>query len=192
MMADDVMQLSNQLGLKNPIIAGQSMGSAIAQDIAKRYGNQIQKIILINTFHQLTKVPEIAFELTGELQKMNLPLHYRVKSIAPWVFSSAFLSRPNQLENLIQLAEQNPHPQSLIGYTRQLEALKKFNSKSWLQEIKTPTLIIAGEEDIIAPLAGAKEVQEKIANHAELHVIPGGNASPVEQPKKIVGAIFRG
>lgn len=191
MMADDVMRLSNQLGLQNPIIIGQSMGSAIAQNIGKRYGHQIQKIVLINTFYQLTKAPEIAFELTGELQKLNLPFRYRVQSIAPWVFSSDFLAQPNQLENLIKLAEQNPYPQSLIGYERQLEAIKAFNSSTWLHEIKNPILIIAGEEDIIAPLAGAKAVQKTICANTKLEVVPGGHASPIEQPQKVVDTILK-
>ncbi|KTD66939.1 lipolytic enzyme [Legionella steelei] len=191
MMADDVMRLSKKLGLQDPIIIGQSMGSAIAQNIGKRYPDQIQKIVLINTFAYLTKAPEMAFELTGELQRMNLPLRYRVQSIAPWVFSSDFLSQPNQLETLIRLAEQNPYPQSLIGYERQLNALKEFNSGDWLSEIKTPALVIAGEEDMIAPLAGAKEVQKKIGNNTQLDVIPGGHASPVEQPQKVADAILK-
>lgn len=190
MMADDVMSLSNKLGLKKPIIIGQSMGSAIAQDIGKRYGKQIKKIILINSFDHLTKAPEMAFELTGELQRLNLPLKYRVQSIAPWVFSSEFLSRPNQLANLVKLAQDNTYPQSLIGYEHQLSALKAFNSASWLHEIKAPTLIISGKEDIIAPLAGAKKVQRKIGHNTQIIIVPGGHASPIEQPDKVVRAIL--
>lgn len=190
MMADDVMALSNKLGLKKPIIIGQSMGSAIAQDIGRRYKNQISKIVLINTFDHLTKAPEMAFELTGQLQRLNLPIAYRVQSIVPWVFSSEFLSQPNQLTNLIKIAQNNPYPQSLIGYERQLDALKSFDSRSWLHKIKSSTLIIAGEEDIIAPLVGSKEVQKNIGNNAQIVIIPGGHASPIEQPEMVVKAIL--
>lgn len=191
MMADDTMALSKRLGLKNPIIIGQSMGSAIAQNIGKRYANQVKDIILINTFDKLTKAPEMAFELTGELQRMNLPVSYRVQSIVPWVFSSEFLSQANQLANLVKLAQDNHYPQSLIGYTRQLDALKAFNSRPWLHEIKAPTLIISGEEDIIAPLAGSKEVQKGIGNNTQVVIVPGEHASPIEQPDKVIGAIFK-
>jgi 3-oxoadipate enol-lactonase len=191
MMADDVMELSKQLGLKKSIIIGQSMGSAIAQQIGKIYPERVEKIILINTFDHLTKIPEIAFDLTGELHRMNLPLSYRVRSIVPLVYSSEFLSQPNQLQNLIKLAEQNPHPQTYTGYERQLDALKSFDSRSWLHKIKIPTLIIAGEEDMIATLSGAKEVQTSIGNHTEIVVVPGGHASPIEQPKKVTDAILK-
>ncbi len=166
------------------------LGVYIAQNIAKRYRDQVKKIVLMNTFYSLTKLPEMVFELVGDFHRMNLPLVYRVRSVLPWVYSEKFLSQPNQIENLINFAEQNPHPQSLVGYERQLEALKLFESRSWLHEIKLPTLIIAGEEDIIAPVAGAKEVQNRIGNHAQMTVIPGGHASPIEQPLEVVNAIL--
>jgi pimeloyl-ACP methyl ester carboxylesterase len=191
MMANDTMQLVKKLGLQNPVIVGQSMGSAIAQNIAKRYDGQIEKIVLINTFDRLTKLPEIAFELTGELHGMNIPLRYRVQSIAPWVFSSNFLSQPNQLQKLISLAEQNPWPQSYIGYQRQLQALKNFDSRPWLNDIKTPALIIAGDEDIITTPTAAKEVQKQIGNHTRLEIIASGHASPVEQPKIVAESILK-
>lgn len=191
MMANDVMELTKQLGLKNPIMIGQSMGSAIAQQIGKNYPEQIKKIILINTFDHMTKIPEIAFELTGELHRINIALSYRVQSIVPWVYSNAFLSKPSQLKNLIKLAEQNPYPQTLIGYERQLGALKSFDSRPWLHHIKTSALIIAGEEDIIAPVAGAKEVQKSMGNATQMVVVPGGHASPIEQPNKVTDAILK-
>ncbi len=190
MMADDAMALSHQLGLKNPTIVGQSMGSAIAQEIGKRYKTKIDKIVLINTFDHLTKAPEMAFELTGELMRLNISMNYRVQSIVPWVFSSEFLSQPNQLANLIKITEDNPYPQSFVGYTNQLSALKSFDSRTWLDEIKVPALIIASEEDIIAPLAGSKAVQKGIGNNTQVVMIPGGHASPIEQPARVVDAMM--
>ena len=190
-MADDVMELVSQLGLQKPVIIGQSMGSAIAQQIGKRYPERVEKIVLMNTFTHLAKVSEITFELIGELHRMNLPLFYRVQSIVPWVYSNTFLSEPNQLKNIINLAEQSPYPQTLIGYERQLGALKSFDSRAWLDQIKTPTLIIAGEEDMIAPLSCAKEVQKAMGNPTQIVVVPGGHASPIEQPKMVADAILK-
>lgn len=190
MMADDVMALSNRLGLEKPVIVGQSMGSAIAQEIGKRYAQQIKKLILINTFAKLSKAPEIAFEFTLALHRLHLPLRYRVQSIAPWVFSSAFLAEPNQLENLIKLAEVNRYPQSLLGYAHQLSALKAFDSHSWLYKIAVAALIISAEEDIIAPLTGANSVQKGIGENTQHLILPGGHASPIEQPDKVANAIL--
>lgn len=189
MMADDTIALIRKLGLKKPIIVGQSMGSAITQSIGKRYGSEVSRLILVNTFPKLNKAPEIAFDVTGQLLPMNLPLDLKIKSIAPWVFSNDFLSDNKNIETLITMAKNNPYPQSSIGYQRQLGALKGFDSRAWLKEIKNPTLVIAAEEDLIAPLANAEEVARSIGSRAKLIKIPGGHASPVEQPQKVVELI---
>lgn len=188
-MADDVIALLHELHIEKPVIVGQSMGSAMAQSIGKRYSDVAQKLILINTFTHVEKAPEMAFALTGELQRLNVAMRYRVQSIAPWVFSSTFLSQANQLENLVKLAEDNPYPQTLSGYEGQLQALRQFNSQSWLDTIKLPTLIIAAEEDIIAPMRTAQAVHQGIDN-SKLLVIEGGHASPIEQTQKVNTAIL--
>lgn len=188
-MADDTMALIKQLGLHKPIIVGQSMGSGIAQVIGKKYPQEVEKLILINTFTHLLKVPELAFISTGELQQLNIPISYRVKSIAPWVFSNEFLSQPNQVENLIKLAEENRYPQTIDGYQGQLRALEQFDSRSWLPQVVLPTLIIAAAEDLIAPVAGAKEVNTLLGTVARFVLISGGHASPIEQPKAVIDAI---
>lgn len=189
LMADDVMAVIKTTGLKNPSIIGQSMGSAMAQSIAKRYKDEINNIVLINTFSKAYKCPLVAFELTGQLHRMNIPLKYQVQSIAPWAYSSEFLSQPSQLENLIDLAEKNPYQQSLIGYERQLEAIRIFDSRSWLHEISNPTLIIGAEEDMIAPLKCTQEVAHGIGQGAKTIIVPGGHATPIEQPEKTIQAI---
>lgn len=190
LMADDVMALIKILKIKKPVIVGQSMGSAIAQLIAKKYEKDITKLILINTFNQLTKVSEVVFDLIGNLLRIKTPLKYCVQTIAPWVYSSEFLSQPSQLQRLIDQAEANPYPQSIIGYQRQLDALKSFCSNTWLNEIKVKTLVIAAKEDLIAPLTSAQIVANSIGTKAALLMIPGGHASPIEQPLESIKAIL--
>jgi pimeloyl-ACP methyl ester carboxylesterase len=191
MMADDTMALISKLGLKKPIIVGQSMGSAITQSIGRRYSHEVSKLVLINTFSKINKAPEIAFEVTGQLLSMDLPLELRIKSIVPWVFSNEFLANNKNIETLLSTAKNNLHPQSSIGYQRQLGALKTFDSNLWLPEIKTPTLVIAAKEDLIAPQAIALEVANSIGSKPTLVMVPGGHASPIEQPQKITEAIHK-
>jgi len=191
MMADDVMSLIKVLGLKRPTIVGQSMGSAMTQSISKRYAKEINKIVLINTFYKLNKGPQITFDLLGEMMAMKLGAKYQVQALAPWAFSNEFLLQPNQLENLIKQAENNPYPQTVAGYQGQLQALKKFDSLNWLNQIASPTLIIAGEQDILAPSAEAQEIVKRIGHHAQLAMVPGGHATPIEQPRRTAQLILK-
>ena len=51
-----------------------------------------------------------------------------------------------------------------------MEALLAFNSNDFLEKILTPTLVMAGEEDILTPLSNAKSVENQLPN-ARLSVI---------------------
>jgi len=53
-----------------------------------------------------------------------------------------------------------------------------FDARPWLHEITTPTLVIAGDQDTIAPLAHSAALHEAIAG-SELFIVPGGGHSPV-------------
>ena len=68
-------------------------------------------------------------------------------------------------------------------------AVKEFDVTSELGNIKVPTLIIHGSEDMQQPLSQAKYMKEHIPN-AELVIIEGaGHATVRETPEKIWEAI---
>jgi len=190
LMADDVMALLAELGIALPVIIGQSMGSLIAQTIGKRYADRIDRLVLINTATRVQTAPLLAFELTGELQRNGqVTLEAIVQSIVPWIYSSAFLSVPGQLENLFALARENPYPPSLQTYYQQLTALKAFDSEAWLYELSMPALVIAAAEDIICPPLAGQVVADAMGDKAQFVLVPGGHASPIEQPGVLVEVI---
>jgi pimeloyl-ACP methyl ester carboxylesterase len=53
-----------------------------------------------------------------------------------------------------------------------VKAMKAFDSRRWLQQIASPTLVIAGAEDTAVPLAHAHMLAEGIRD-AQLRVIDG-------------------
>jgi pimeloyl-ACP methyl ester carboxylesterase len=80
----------------------------------------------------------------------------------------------------------NPLPMTEVGYKNQWNALSKFNSLSWLNKIKIPVKIIAGECDIISTVAESTILAKEIPN-ANLSVIAEvGHASQIEKPMEFV------
>jgi len=53
-----------------------------------------------------------------------------------------------------------------------VEAMKAFDSRSWLQPIACPTLVIAGAEDTAVPLAHAHRLVQGIPG-TQLRVVDG-------------------
>lgn len=150
-MADDTMALIDHLHLNKPHILGHSMGGTIAQTLGYKHGGKIGKIVLANTLVQMHPVNALCLKFFFTLRKMNVQVEVIIEGIAPWVFSNEYLKKRENVQKYIQSILEDPHPQSLIGQERQLEALLKFDSSNWLSKIQNQTLIIYGGEDILCP-----------------------------------------
>ena len=60
-----------------------------------------------------------------------------------------------------------------VGYTYQVSALARWSSLPWLCQLNQPTLVLAGDEDSVVPLANARLLACAIPG-ARLHVERGG------------------
>ena len=69
------------------------------------------------------------------------------------------------------------------GYAGCCHAIPKINVTARLKEIKTPTLVICGENDPGTPPAMAREIQQNLPG-AKLTLIPqAAHLSNIEQPE---------
>src|SRR5919107_4799790 len=76
-------------------------------------------------------------------------------------------NQPEKVRSVAGLIEKTPVP----GYAGCCAAIPKINVTSRLKEIKTPTLVICGNEDPGTPPAMAREIQENLPG-AKLVLIP--------------------
>lgn len=183
-MADDTIQLAQKLGLGRPHILGQSMGGAIAQIIAHKYPDEINKLMILNSAAKFNARTLKAIESLIMLRKENISLDSLVAASLPWFFSIDFMHDPENIAAYKEAALNNPYPQSIQDQERQLKALQLFNSKPWLRTIKNPTQVIAAEDDIICLLTESQQLAASIAN-AELKIVAGAHASPLEQSVEV-------
>jgi pimeloyl-ACP methyl ester carboxylesterase len=80
-------------------------------------------------------------------------------------------------------------PPSLPGYWSQLYAATGWTSWPWLQRIAQPTLVLAGSDDALVPVANGRQLAAAIAD-ARLEVIEGGDhmfllTDPVDSAKAV-------
>ena len=69
------------------------------------------------------------------------------------------------------------------------QAVNAFDVRARLSEIRTPTLVIVGEHDVMTPVKYAGYLQQHIPN-AELVVVPGaGHMAMIERPAAVSVAI---
>lgn len=184
MMADDTVSLIKALDLKRPFILGQSMGGAIAQIIARKHPEYIRKLIVLNSCAKINTRTLFALESFYHLLKENAPLEQVIEASMPWFFSSDYLADPKNIITYKELLKSNPFPPTLENLHRQFIALQQFDSRTWLQEIQTPTLVIAAQEDICCLVQESEEFAYHLPN-AQLAYLAGGHSSPIENPSKV-------
>lgn len=188
-MAQDTMKIVNALDLKHPIILGQSMGGTIAQTIARDYGNDIQKLIILNSSTIINQRTQMVLSSLLKLYEEKAAFDTLIEASMPWFFSAHYLADPKNIAAYKEICMNNPYPPSPAILRRQLQALNNFNSHLWVNNIQMPTLVIASEDDIVCLPAESEQLASHI-KRAKYLKIAGGHSSPLENPHDLIEAIM--
>ena len=184
MLADDAICLLDHLNIKKTHVLGSSMGGAIAQTLALKSGDYVEKLILSNTFPYFNEAASLAFEFFVGLFAKTKDYELLYRAMLPWCLSPEFLE--SNFEDVLKLCLENPNKQTEVGFRRQMEALVAFDLRGKLHRIKAKTHIIAAEKDIMCPLRESYALQEEIKG-STLSIIKGvGHSSRSEKPEKFV------
>ena len=101
-----------------------------------------------------------------------------------WLFSNAFLRNKEAVQQTISLLTSNPHPIGPEAYNRQAQAYLRYDALDRLVDIRSPTLVIVGEQDLLTPPWVCREVADRIPG-SRFEMITGAGAShvvPIERP----------
>ncbi|GAB4141798.1 MAG: alpha/beta hydrolase [Bacteroidia bacterium] len=167
--AEDVAALIQHLRLKNTIVCGISYGSAVAQHLLVHHSNLLSGGILMSTFGHNTPL----FNAIGESWKSALiaggyPLMLDV--MLPVVLGKSYFENPFiPIETLKESrVARDLKPENLLKLMQATETRGDF--RSHLKHINKPVLVVHGAEDLLIPVATAKEVADNIPG-AEFRVI---------------------
>lgn len=188
-MAHDIFSLCEALKIKSAHFIGNSMGGHLVQMLAYHYPTLIKKLIISNSAISIKSAFRVYLSAHYELMKANAPIEPLLKIMLAWCFSGQYLAQPGRLDDLIRLAQQNPYPFTITGFEGQFAAISAFDSSKWLKEIKAPTLIVTGDQDIILLPALSKKLAAEIP-HAQFHCFENcGHIPHIEYPQEYVRVI---
>jgi pimeloyl-ACP methyl ester carboxylesterase len=176
----------DRLGLKDPILAGFSMGGMIASEMAAVAPNDVSRLALIapaGLWMDAHPIPDIFAMLPYELPGY---LFYDAEAGAKIMSAGTNMSDPKFLQAfLVQNARQ------LGAAGKILFPIPERGLSTRLYRIRAKTMLIWGEGDKLIPPVYAQEFQRGIAD-AELVVIRhAGHVAPFEKPAEVIGAIAR-
>ncbi len=162
------------LGLNRHILAGHSMGGAIALSYALKYPENLSGLILISTGASLKVAPAIL----EKLQNSRIPETMLNLLYAP--------DAPEQLINLGRREIANLDPSVCLA---DFTACNSFDIMEQLPLIKIPSLIICGSQDIMTPIKYSRFLKENLI-HSRMEIIEkAGHMVMLEKPQAVTQAI---
>ena len=178
--SEDLITVFDHFRIETAHIVGLSMGGRIAMRFAARYPKKVKSLCLVDThlgFQKMDKKKRDAFIAS---RKEPLLAGKETSHIAPDVAESLCSSQAisGAKEKFIE-SMSHLHKES---YIKAIESSVNDDRFDEYHKIKSPTIVIVGEDDELTPLDMAIEIQKNIVG-AELSVIPNaGHLSNFEQP----------
>lgn len=173
--------------VEHTVCCGLSMGGYIVFELLRRFPDRVRAAILCNT----KAAPD-----TAEAKRGRDALAARAEKEGAGAVANDLVNRvlarvtrerrPDVVREVTEMIRRQP----VAGIVGALRALRERpDSTPLLAKIRVPVLVVAGDDDQIAPAAGMEEMAGAIAG-ARFALIPdSGHLSPLEQPTAVNTAI---
>jgi 3-oxoadipate enol-lactonase len=170
-MADDTIRLMDALAIKQAHIVGLSMGGAIAQELAINHPGRVRRLVLVATY---TSGDPRGTDLLSSfvLMRARFSRAEYLRAIGPWIYSYQDYLIPGLVESAIKKGLEDLYFLPAKVYARQVEAATGHFTEDRLKQIHAPTLIVAGDEDLLTPMRFARTLHDGIPA-AKLVVLQG-------------------
>ncbi len=170
-MAHDMADLLRGLRATPAHVVGLSLGGAVAQHLALDHPDLVRSLCLVSSFaRQGPRQRELLRAWRDIYARVDAVTFYRQANT--WLFSDRFFARPRNVENVLRYVAESAHPQDAAAFGRQVDAALAHDTVERLAQLHVPTLVIAGERDILAPPHLSRELADAIPG-ARLEILPG-------------------
>lgn len=154
-MAEFINDFTQALALETFILAGHSMGGAIAQEFTLRYPEKVKGLILVGTGARL-RVSQAILDTFASGRMPFKDVNHLYGSVTP---------DDQKAKELRELQKIPPEV-----FWADFQACNTFDRIAEVEKIKVPSLILVGEEDVMTPVKYSRFLASKLPN-AHLKII---------------------
>jgi len=183
-LADDLIALLNQLGIRRIHFCGLSMGGMIGMSLALRYPDRLSKLILCNTAPKIGTAETWNARIDA-VQKGGMAAI--VEGVLERWFTRAFRETDPAA---IELTRQMLLSSSVEGYTACCAAIRDMDVREEIGRIQVPVLVISGTHDPVTTPQDAQFLRDTIPG-AEYKELPAAHLSNVEAEEAFTMEVSR-
>ena len=187
LFADDAHALIQELGITDFHMMGISMGGMIAQEYALAYPDGLRSVTLACTYAAPGPFCSRMFSMWEDMAPVN-GVPFIMRDVTLWAFTVPFFNeREDELREFE--GEMAQMPMAVDTYLAQLSSIQTHDTRDRVGSIAAPTMVLAGEEDILIPVSLSKELHSLIPG-ATWKTTRGGHACCWEHPDEFNQALL--
>lgn len=187
-MAADVVQLMDALGLPKAHVVGHSTGGAIAQVLAIEHPQRLASMVIAASWTKADAYFRRIFALRKEILGRLGPATY-LQAGTLFLYPAFWIARNNERlrQHEAQLLATFSPPEIVMS---RIDAILAFDRTEELRRVRTPTLIVAAQDDIVTPAYFSEELARLIPG-AEVKFFPqGGHCFSQVAPREFNQAVL--
>lgn len=183
--ATDILALLDNLQIEKTHIIGHSMGGYIAAELAALAPKRTISLTLLGSAPLNLRRSWHLFQTLCDI-RASAPDGLWLRSLFPWLFHHSFFDTPEQIEGAVAASLAYPHAQSHGAMQHQLDALKAYDPSEITHRIKSPTLALLAQNDLIVPIQEAHDLLAEIPN-VKIHSIErSGHSMHWDAPQSVL------
>lgn len=188
--AGDLRGLLDHLGIQRAYVGGLSMGAGIATRFTMLHPDRVAALLIIDSFSASgMEMPQENRRMREEI--IRLAETEGMQAVADY----SMKNNPNINRSTAQGEEQEQRIRQMylsnspVGYAHSTRMLLNavFDAKLF-ESIKTPTLVLSGQEDPALP--ACRYIHERIANSHMAEIPNAGHLSNLDQPQAFNQAVL--
>ena len=181
-IADDAVALLDHVGVSRAVVCGLSMGGYAAFALVRRYADRLKGLVLADTRAGAdSDAARSARAAQADMVRKKGSAAIADAVLAKLVGETTHKQRPELVARLRETIAANP-PRGIADALAGLAA--RGDATPMLREVRVPTLVVCGAEDVITPVAEAEALVRGIVG-SRLEVVPAaGHLSSLENPDR--------
>lgn len=163
----ELRELVDEVSSGPVILCGESFGGALSMSFALAHPEEVCGLVIVNSFSHIA-------------QRLNLWLAPWALRALPWGamafmrrFTEHRLHSPHALPEDLHEFRERSKAIGREGYIRRLEILRDYDLRDRLEELRPPTLFLAGDLDQLVPSVEEARFMSARAPQAEMQILEG-------------------
>lgn len=182
LFADDTVGLLKAKGIERANILSMSMGGMIAQELALKYPERVNKLVLGCTFCGGEHMVQASHEVMQMLVDFSGGLEGIFERVLKLMFPKDYLdANPDYVKDFKERYLRAPI--TAHNAMRQFSACARVNTYNRLPKVLPPTLVACGADDILIPPQNSRILAERIPG-AKLIEYPGSGHGFMSQMRE--------